>query len=422
MNSIYVINVISVSIFGVILSAAFCDISWTRQKRWFMAGSMAVLLLIQWAVYLCFSLPVVHYLYPVTMHIPLIIVLCILSQKYLWPSAAVLTAYLFCQIRRWMALLVVAMGSGSSALQSAAELVFTLPLLLLFLRFVAPSMRILARYPLSVQCQFGLIPALYYGFDYMTRIYTDLLSQGIPAALEFMPFVCSVAYLIFVVHTSAQERVRNQLEQIRSSLNLQITGAVREIEALREAQRKTSLYHHDLRHHMQYISSCLENGRIKQAQAYIQEIYSEIEANTVIPFCENEAVNLIFSAFAGRAEKHGISIKIKAVVPQILPIAESDLCVLLSNGLENAFLSCQKQKEKGLFGIINVSAYEKKGKFFLQIVNSCDDDIVFDHDLPVAGVSGHGMGVRSICAIVERYGGIYSFSAHDGRFVLRVSL
>lgn len=30
-----------------------------------------------------------------------------------------------------------------------------------------------------------MIPALGYGFDYLTRVYTDLLSEGIPAAVEF---------------------------------------------------------------------------------------------------------------------------------------------------------------------------------------------------------------------------------------------
>ena len=35
---------------------------------------------------------------------------------------------------------------------------------------------------------------------------------------------------------------------------------------------------------------------------------------------------------------------------------------------------------------------------------------------------GHGIGVRSICAIVEKYKGLSDFSVQDGRFILRVSL
>ena len=66
--------------------------------------------------------------------------------------------------------------------------------------------------------------------------------------------------------------------------------------------------------------------------------------------------------------------------------------------------------------------YEKKRKILLQIVNSCDADILFDRGVPVSAEAGHGLGVRSICAIVEKYGGIYDFSVEDGRFTLNVSL
>lgn len=307
-------------------------------------------------------------------------------------------------------------------MQNAVELAITLPLLLLLLRYISPSVRVVSHYTIAMQCQFGLVPALYYGFDYLTRIYTNMLLEGVQVAVEFMPFVCSAAYLIFVFHTAEAERVRSQLEQTQDSLNMQITQAVREIEALRESQRKTSIYRHDLRHHIQYLSSCIENGLLEQARGYIQEVYSEIESNRITVFCENEVANLIFSTFAGRARDCGIPITIRAHIPQLIPVSESDLCVLVSNAMENALHACQKRNERGLSGTVEVSVSEKNGKLLLQFVNSCDDKVVFDHGIPVADSPGHGLGVRSICAIVERYDGICSFSVKDDRFILRVLL
>ena len=242
------------------------------------------------------------------------------------------------------------------------------------------------------------------------------------AELEFMPFVCSVAYLMFVFRTSAEKGLRSRLEETQKCLNLQIAQAVREIEALRESQRKTSIYRHDLRHHMQFLSSCIENGRYGQAQEYIQEICSGIEGNQVTIFCQNEVANLIFSAFAGRAKDIGIRMEVKAGISRSIFVSESDLCVLLCNALENALHACQKQKRRGVSGSIEVTMYEKNKKIFLQIVNSCNEDILFDHGVPVSVETGHGLGVRSICAIVEKYGGIYDFSVKDGKFTLNVSL
>lgn len=422
MNLIYVLNGFAVGVYGMVLAASFCDILWTKQKKLAMAGGMAAILLLQGFVYFYINPAAITYFYPVITHIPLTVLLCVLNRKCLWSVISTLTAYLCCQLRRWIALLVVGIAAGDPMMQNVVELVVTLPLLFFLLWFVAPSVRALSHETTAVQWRFGMIPALGYGFDYLTRIYTNLLSGGAPAAVEFMPFVCSVAYLMFVLRTSEEKEMRSRLEQTQDSLNLQMAQAVREIEALRKSQRRASTYRHDLRHHMQYLLVCIENGKTEQAQTYIHEICSGLEADKVTAFCENEAANLIFSAFVSRSEESGIPMKIQAQIPQIIPVSESDLCVCLSNALENALHACKKIKTKGTDASIEATAYEQNGKFFFQCKNTCDSDVVFSHGIPVTDEPGHGIGVRSICAIVERYRGLYSFEVREGSFVLRLSL
>ena len=203
---------------------------------------------------------------------------------------------------------------------------------------------------------------------------------------------------------------------------MQVGQAVREIEALRTPQQQTRAYRHDLRHHLQYISACIENGRGEQAQEYIQSICSEIEASKVTTYCENEAANLIFSSFAGRAESCGVPLNIQAHIPQLISVAETDLCVLLSNALENALRACRRMKAENGPAYIEVTAREKNEHLFLQFVNPCPEGIQFENGLPVTHAEGHGIGVRSICSIVEKYKGLSDFSVQDGRFILRVSL
>lgn len=422
-NGVTLLNDAAVGVYGMILSAAFCGITWTRGKKWAYGLSMAAILLAQAAVYgMTTDLQLLKLLYPLVTHMPLVLVLAILERKLLWPTISVLTAYLCCQLRRWLALLLTALMSGGAEVQTAAELALTLPLLLGLLYFVAPAVRTIAGYKPAMQVRFGLIPAVGYLFDYLTRIYTDLLAQGTPAAVEFMPFVCCVAYLAFVLRSSAENETRLRLEQTQENLHLQVTQATREIASLRESERRASTYRHDLRHHMQYLAGCIENGRTEQAQAYIREVCAEIESQKVRVFCENETVNLILSAFAGRAEESGVPLRVRAEVPHFIPVAETDLCVLLSNALENALHACQRLRQTGEPCDIELVVYEKSGKFFLQVTNTCPPDVTFEKGLPVTREPGHGIGVRSICSIAERYNGMYSFSEKDGRFVLRVSL
>ncbi len=358
-------NSVAVTLFGIALSAAFCNIHWTPKAKKRMLLYTLMIFCLSGIAYLGVDPGFGRYLYPLHTHLPLVLALCSLSHERLWPVISVLTAYLCCQLRRWLALIAVAIFSGGDTMQYAVEIIVTVPLLILLLK-AAPAIRSVSQYSRVVQCQFGIVPAVYYAFDYATRVYTDLLFSGSAVVVEFMPFVCSAAYLLFLIHISKEQHARLRLEELKSNLDLQVHQAVREIEALRISQQKTRAYRHDLRHHLQYITACI-------------------------------------------------------ALPNQLPLAESDLCVLLSNALENAIHACSERAD-GIPGHIEVQTYEKAGKFFLQVVNDCTQPVQFSHGVPVSDRAGHGIGVHSICSIVERYGGVYSFSVRNQQFILRISL
>lgn len=415
-------NDVAVSIFGSMLSVSFCNALNTRRKRWIFWCCMAVIPLLQGWSYSIWDAESLRHMYPLIIHLPLMLVLYVLTKKLLWPIISVLSAYLCCQLRRWLALLTVTLASGGPMMQDVVELIVTLPLLFLLLRFVAPAIRKLDSHPPKFQLQLGVIPALYYAFDYLTVVYTDLLISGKAVVVEFMPFVCCVAYLVFLLYNCAEEEKRSQLRQIQKSLDIQLKQSVREINALRESQALARQYRHDLRHHLQYVSTCIENGQEKQAQEYISGICREIKAQKVQCYCENEAANLILSAFAGRAAKDGINMNIRGTLPAFTMISDSDLCVLLSNALENALHACQPFATAGTACIIDVQFYEREGKFFLQVINPCGEGIHFEKGIPISDQPNHGIGVQSICAIVQRYGGVHTFLVQEGQFILRLSI
>lgn len=424
MSIISSLNGLAVGIFGILLSASFCDILWTSKKKIIMTSSMILLLLIQGIISLWANPNLVRYLYPIITHLPLAIILVFLTKEKIWSVTSVLTAYLCCQLRRWLALLIVVSvhQSENPEAQALAELFITIPLLLLLLRYVSPAVRSVSHgvHPTRISLQFGFLPMVYYVFDYTTQIYTNLSATGSAVISEFMAFVFCIAYLVFILRFSKEKWIRTQLEQTQESLNLQIQQAMREIRILHDSDQKIKEYRHDLRHHMQYIYSCIENQKLDRIKEYINDICSKIEKTQMVVFCENETANLIFSAFKQRAEEQGIRTTINAQITPNTRVTESDLCVLLSNALENALHACQKLKEIHEEASIDISAFERNNTLFIQISNSCNSQITFIEGIPVTKEASHGMGVRSICALVERYEGIYSFELKENKFILRV--
>lgn len=421
---ISLLNGSAVSVYGGILSASFCGIPGTRRNRRIFRTGMVLLLILQGVVSIFWDMEFWLRIYPFIVHLPLLILLWILIGKLLWPAISILSAYLFCQVRRWLALLAAAALPGGEMTQDLVELAVTVPLLLIFLRFAAPAVRQLMVHPVKTQCQFGLIPALYYGFDYLTRIYTDILYDGSSVVLEFMPTVCCIAYLVFLLYNFTEERKRRLLQQTQDNLKMQMVQASREISSLRETQTAAVRQRHDLRHHLQYLLACIENGQTERAKDYIFDIYAELEAQQVRSYCKNEAVNLILSAFAKRIEKTGIKMDVRGSLPDVVSVGDNDLCVILSNALENALHAClpSAREEEACTISVEFQFQKQNGRLFLQISNPCREEVRFKKGIPVSDRPGHGIGVQSICAVAERCGGGCTFSVEDGQFILRLFL
>lgn len=420
--SIIFANYVAVALFGSILSVFFCPVQRNR-KTWFALGwANAAILFFHGIVFLIGHYDYFVKLYPFIMHLPLALVLCRLTGRKVWSFISVIAAYLCCQLRYFIALLITTMIAGDEVTQAMVELVVTLPFLLFLIRFIAPSVRIIAKYPISTQLYFGIIPILYYLYDYITTVYTTALFRGMPIAVEFMSFVCAGAYLAFTILTSLGERKSMLAEQTKNSLTIQVAQSLREISALHNAQQESAAYRHDMRHHLQYISACINEERLAEAQSYIQSIDDEINTKKIQRFCENEELNLILSAFKNRMENENILMECNVFASQNLSINASDLCVLLSNILENALHGCAKLSIENDKKIVRVQGYEKNKKLYLEIVNPCKENVPFENGLPITDIPSHGMGVRSICTVVEKYDGIYSFSVKDGLFIVRIAI
>ncbi len=419
---IQTLNAASVGLYGSLLAASFCSIRWDRKhKKIFLLG---LTLMGSLQVILSAWLGAEHLreLYPLITHLPLALLLWYLSKQGVWSVISVFTAYLCCQLRRWSALMLVLLFHGTDMTRELIEILVTVPLLLLLFSFASPAVRSLSTFPLPMQIQFGILPAIGYVFDYLTRIYTDWLTVGAPAATEFMLFVSAIAQLLFARYSNAVVRRQREDEQNRVVLDLQLKQSEKQIAQMQKSQDLAMQYRHDLRHHLQYLSSCIENGTLEEAKTYINTLNENIINQSVTVYCENTAANLVLSSYAAQAAEAGIQMTVKLRLDENFHVSSNDLCVLLSNALENALHACIKQKKKGVSPSIEVRGYLKQSRFFLEIINSCTDHVTFSNGIPVTDQKGHGIGVKSICSIVEKYNGLYNFEVVDAHFVLRLSL
>jgi sensor histidine kinase regulating citrate/malate metabolism len=287
-------------------------------------------------------------------------------------------------------------------------------------KYVVKSSRHLMERSVKSCLLFGAMPAFYYLFDYASTVYTDFMYSGARAAVQFMPFVTSTFYFVFVLLYYAETQKQASMQRERDMLDTQFKQAQTEFASLRQMQQNAATYRHDMRHHFALLQGLASKEQIDAIKEYLRTSQSDMDAITPIRVCENETVNLILSAFATKAKQSEILLTIDARLPDSLPFSDTELCSLLSNALENAIYACENisdNKER----FIKLRVYSKNNKLCIDIRNSYQTEPIFHQGIPVSKEQGHGFGTKSMAHIVEKHGGVCQFSVKEGWFIFQAT-
>ena len=202
--------------------------------------------------------------------------------------------------------------------------------------------------------------------------------------------------------------IREQTEQYKMAMN---------------KERELRRFRHDYNAHMTAISGLLANGEYVKLQEYIKSMgYFKEKFNLVNS--GNIITDAVFNQYKELCDKDNIEFEISGKLPENFNMAETDLCVLLSNLISNAYeaaLKCEDNRR-----IISVEIRNSDDDIFIDVSNSVNGEVVFKNGLPVTDKpdrKNHGFGVENILEVVERNGGYIEWKQLDkGRFTAEIML
>lgn len=410
-----------VLLFGIAVSVCFLGIEYSKKNMVSIGCFFLLTLYLQICSWLFLGIEQTKQLYPLIVHLMLVLFLrIILKRSWLASLSSVFAAYLCCQIPKWFGsidemIFQTQFGYYLSYIPAMALCYF-------FLRkYVAvPVSRIIAQSKKSC-LMFGTIPFLYYVFDYVSTIYTDWLYSGSTVAVHFIPSVVSMFYFVFVLLYYAETQKEKSAQQERDQMAAQLRQAKIEFDTLRQMQEQTRQYRHDMRHHFLLLQGLAAKGDVKKIVHYLKTAESDLEAFTPTQYCENETVNLLLSSFETLAKQTGVVLSAEACIPEILSISDTEICSLLSNSLENAITAAAAVPipEKR---IVSVKITVYKGKLLLSVKNPYEGKVILHDGLPQTIQKGHGYGTHNISAIAEFHGGQALFSTDSNMFSLKVMI
>lgn len=352
----------------------------------------------------------------------LMIYVCALNLTH-WKSVSVFLAVLgafSCLANVAKAFDVILHPDGSSLGLSFGAALFYLALCLIFVGVAWYPATHAARRLLEEEAfaqtwyVFWILPLMFMGLNlFMSPIHPQILYQGrlmqiyIIVSLVLLCLLLAFYGLFYFVASSLNKNYR--LLQENQFLSMQQM----QYDNLRAAVVETKRARHDLRHHFNVLSSLAERCEWMELKKYLADAQAGLPG-AELNLCENHAVDSIVSHYGMLCKNGHIPFSVRFDLPQELPVSEVDLCLVLSNLLENAMEASLRAEAGERF--IRIQAYLHSKTVILVNVENAFDGQVKEKDgvFQSSKRRGGGIGIQSVRSIAEKNGG-YSRFRYDGK-------
>lgn len=259
------------------------------------------------------------------------------------------------------------------------------------------------------------------GIDRMSLLLTEFCSL-----LLFFIILCSFYLSAFWYHRrelQQQDAARKEVEKKKADAYLYT------IES--NYQRTRELWH-DLKNHIGLLDLLLQEEKYTEMKAYLRIFNEEVDRITLPAKSGNLIVDAVLADKISLARKEGVTVSLELCDFSTLGLKPDEVCSLLGNLLDNAIEAC-RQAEQDKWIAVQCKAQENS--YYISVRNAvAENQMAYNtamqgkSQLPMTtkedmrnGV-GHGLGLRSVERVVNRYAGDLLVDGQKGEFVVVVRL
>ena len=194
-----------------------------------------------------------------------------------------------------------------------------------------------------------------------------------------------------------------------------------QLEVIMESQGRIRALRHDMKNHLLALQAIAGRGDSGELQEYLHGMRDFMVNPSEYVMTGNEQVDSLLNYKIGKAAERLSSVKTDIRIPEELHLNSFDLNVILGNLLDNAVESAIQTEEKKL----EIRMRAEKGLLFLNIRNSCPEKqaekkgssrAFAAFPTTKADRENHGIGLKNVQAIVEKYHGDMELTCENGWF------
>lgn len=197
----------------------------------------------------------------------------------------------------------------------------------------------------------------------------------------------------------------------------------KKLEEQKTEYQGNSLVFHDMKNHLKIIYQFAKKKDYDRLLEYVEAIQPALNQKHTIAWTGNAAMDVIFGYKSAQMEKEKIEYKISADRIGQISIEDRDLCIILSNLLDNAIESSLKMNRAE--SKVEVSVRRVNEMMLIRINNTCDGPPKEkDGELLTTKENQkmHGLGIASVRKAVMKNDGYFHYDYRNGKFYAEVML
>lgn len=269
------------------------------------------------------------------------------------------------------------------------------------------------------------VPVTTLGTLTVYQYYIDLLAPGEDINIYIIISTVGLVFINVLVFTLFS-KLQNQLEIRRNAdlLNTQMRLEKESFKRIEESYNRTRELRHDLKNHIFVLKGIAENGTKDEMLSYLEKMTDAVEEATYVSMSKNSAVDAILNEKLLYAQKNGISTQFDVTPLDNTKISAMDICIILSNALDNAVEACVKFP-KPSDRYIDVKIEDSENEMIISVKNPSTEapkrragayiSRKKDHE-------NHGLGLKSIKRTVDKHKGDMLVKYENGIFNLVICL
>ena len=194
-------------------------------------------------------------------------------------------------------------------------------------------------------------------------------------------------------------------------------------QELEQNQQTVRRLRHDMKNHLNIIGTFLRDNEIEQAKEYFQELNREFASNLKV-YCPNKIVNAVLNSKEQLALDSNIQCDFQIDLETSPKIDDIDLCSILGNTIDNAIEALGKVPELSE-RTLSLKARYTNSFFSYEIKNSKINEIQKKGGRFLTDKiekEAHGIGLRSVQTIVEKYNGDMDISYTNDTFTVTIMI